>query len=148
MLRYLSHFILIAATSILCGCALIAGTVDSVRRVGLTEGSRKSLFTPSITKFNDAIGWGDIGLALELVNDEYKSELRDSLLRDKDKVKVIETAVDLTEFQNSAYEATVFITMKAYRVPFYIAETFKQKQYWVFSVSDGWKLTKREALAD
>lgn len=148
MRRYSTILLILLILTAFSSCALIAGTADSVRRVGLTEGSRKSLFPPAVSRFNEALGWGDISSVLAMVTDEYKSEIRDQLLRDKDKVKVIESIVDLTEFENSAYEATVYISMKAYRVPYYVAEPFKQKQYWVFSMSDGWKLSKREALAN
>ena len=135
---------LLFLTPCLCSCAIVAGTIDSFRRVGLTAKSREGLFTPALTKFNEVLGWGDITLALTLVTDSYRTELRDQLMRDKDKVKVIESNIDLVEFGDDSYTAEVFMSVKAYTVPFYIAETTKKKQTWVFSLSDGWKISKSE----
>ncbi len=144
-----SYFLLlILVTPWLCGCPIVAGTIDSFRRVGLTEGSREGLLAPAVTKYNEAIGWGDISGALAMATDSYRATLRDQLMKNKDKIKVIESSVDLAEFENSAYEATVFMTIKAYKVPYYIAETTKNKQFWEFSVTSGWKISKQEALGE
>ena len=130
----------------LTGCPLIAGGIDSVRRVGLTAGSRESLLPSVITKFNETVGWGDISTALSLVKDEYRVEVRDQLLRDKDKIKVIENAVELTEYENDSFNAVVFVATKSYKIPYYVIEIQKQKQFWEFSISGGWKLAKRENI--
>lgn len=140
--------LLIFLASCLSGCALLAGTVDSVRRAGLTEGSRESLLSPAATKFNEAVGWGDLSLAISMATDAYRTELRDQLVRDKDKIKIIDSSVDLSEFQNSAYSATIYMTVRAYTIPYYVAEPKKQIQHWEFSLSNGWKISKIEALSN
>lgn len=140
----LGVFPILLSLLFLTGCPLIAGTIDSVRRVGLTEGSRVSLLPPAVSQFNDAVGWGDITKILSLATDSYRTELRDQLLREKGKVKVIESVVDLSEFEDNANVANVFVTIKSYTVPFYVAETSKQQQHWEFTLSGGWKIAKIE----
>jgi len=140
--------LLLLAVCPLLGCPIIAGTMDSVRRVGLTASSRESLLSPALTKFHEALSWGDLGAALAMVKDEKRNELRDQFLRDKDKVKVIETSVDLAEFDSDGYAATVYITSKAYTIPFYVIQKTKSKQTWEFSLSDGWKLASKESMPE
>lgn len=137
---------ILTGTLFFTGCALIAGTVDSVRRAGLTDASRRSLFPAAATKFHEAISWGDIGLAISLASDDYRDELRDQLLRDKDKVKVIDTVIDLSEFEDDAFKALVFVTRRSFTVPFYIANTEKIKQTWHYSMKNGWQIQKQEFM--
>ena len=146
-LKYFLPLFLLVIISCLSSCALVAGTVDSMRRAGLTPASRESLLKPAALKFNEAIAWGDISLALSLTSETYKNDLRDKLLHDKGKIKVIDTVVDLTEYQNSSFDATVFVTRRSYTIPFYIAETARIKQYWNYSMTSGWQVKDQEVLA-
>ena len=43
------------------------------------------------------------------------------------------------DFDEDGSRATVTITTKRFKVPFYVVEDYTEDQQWEFSISDGWK---------
>lgn len=137
---------LLGVVPVLSACAMVAGTFDSIRRVGITAADRERLLPQAVKQFQDNLGWQDISRALTFATEEYRVELRDTLMKTKDSVRTVESGVDLVEFENDSYEASVFLTIKSYSIGYYVIEPHKEKQRWTFSLSDGWKISHRDAL--
>lgn len=126
----------------LSGC-ILAPTLDSIQKAGLTEASRMSLLTIAIRDFHEAMQWGDDGAVLALVSQDGQLAVREQLRGTSKDERVVESKVEEVMFSDSAYKADVEVTTRYYQAPFYIVRDRLEKQNWVFSLTDGWKLDKR-----
>jgi hypothetical protein len=128
------------------GCALVALSFESVRRSGLTADSRKNLLPEFLTGFVEAVSVTDATRALAYASEGFKPSLRSRLLKNKDKVKVIDNEVILSEFNDDARRAEVTVKHKFYRIPVYIAEERLEKQIWIYDGVGVWLIDGIEAV--
>ena len=128
---------------ILQGC-ILAPTIDSMRRAGMTASSRRSLLPENIKKFHDALYWGSPSEIMAYVDDDGWPEISKQIEEMQDKERVVESKVKNVEFDSGAFEATVNVTVKAFKIGYYIVTDRHEKQTWTFSMSDGWKILHRE----
>jgi len=135
--------LLVLVLLILPGCILVPA-MDSVRRAGLTESSRQGLLPESLKKFNEAMQWGNPQEALGYVDDANQEGIALQLQDLAEQEKVVEAKIVGIDFKENAFKAIVNVTVRAYKVPFYVVKDRKEKQTWRFSVSDGWKMQTRE----
>ncbi len=129
------------------GCGLIAPVAESFHSVGITAGDRKGLLPDQLSKFNNALFWGRGQDALRYVTPEGRDSVLEQLRKGRDEERVVESKVGIIDFSEDGYDATVDVTFKYFKVPFYIVTERKELQKWKFTISDGWKLTNREILS-
>ena len=131
---------------LLAGCFL-APTLDSLSKTGLTPRDRRALLPERIKLFQDSLYWGSADDALAVVLPESREALRSELRGLQKKERLVDSKVDGIDFSDQAFEATVEITMRSYRIPVYVVESRTERQSWTFSIASGWMLKSREVVA-
>jgi len=124
----------------LCGCPLIAGTIDSVGKLGITEQDRQKLLPDSVKKFYEACYWGNSTAASRFIIDSERERLKDFLKVSPDKIRFVESRIEDILFAPDARSATVTSKVKYFEVPYYIVRDRMDTQDWEFTMSDGWKI--------
>lgn len=127
---------------LLAGC-IFAPTIDSIQRSGLTEASRMRLLTVAVKDFCEGLQWGDDAVVLGLVTQRAQPVVREQLKSKSKDERTVESRVEEVVFSENAYKAEVEVTLRYYLAPFYIVRDRLEKQEWVYSLTDGWKLDKR-----
>jgi len=127
-----------------CGCGLIAPVAESVQSVGITAGDRQALLPNELTKFNTALFWGRAPDALAYVLPESRESVQAQLRKGRDQERLVESKVDNIDYSEDGYDATVEVTFKYFKVPFYIVTERHEVQKWRFTIRNGWKLLSRE----
>jgi hypothetical protein len=127
---------------------IFAPTIDSVRRAGLTEGSRQGLLPESLKNFNEALQWGSSQDAINYIDPEGQDieNMANQIQQLAQEEKVVESKILGIDFKENAFKAIVNVNVRAYKVPYYVVTDRKEKQIWKFSLSDGWKINSREVL--
>ena len=124
----------------LSGCLLVP-LVDGVKKIGVTKSDRMALLPEQVENFNQAMYWGRSDQALTYAVPESRTELVKSMREAaKYQERIVETKVDHIEFNDDGFEATVDVTVKAFRVPVYVVNDSSKQQRWVFSLTEGWQL--------
>lgn len=128
------------------GCGLGAMAVEGFSQVGATESARKRLLQKDMKRFHSGLYWGKPGVVVQYVvpemEDVFKAEMRES----KRKERIVEHQVELVDFSDDAYEATVEVLVKYYEVPYYMVKDRLEREQWQFSMGQGWKISSRERL--
>lgn len=137
MARYFSLIILLGF--FLQGCFL-ASAIESIRQSGVTKDGRMSLLKQDMKKFSEALHWGDPQAAMYYVTEEGKQGVAESLEDLQGDVRVVESKVHNVQFDEDAFQANVKVSIKFYKIPFYVVNDLKQDQVWKFSHSGGWLL--------
>ncbi len=135
--------LLLSLSLSLQGC-FFAPAIDSFKKLGVSATDRQALLAQQIKRFNDALHWGTNDQILALVSPMSREQIANDLEDEGEDMKVVDTRVADTSFDESAYKATVKIALRYYKVPYYVVKTRKEKQIWDFSLSDGWLLESRE----
>ncbi len=138
---YLSALLL--CMSIFSGCGAIAPFIQAWKNAGATEADRKALLMPQVREFGEALYWGK-GEAVLFIDPEASAEVAQSLTIQREDMRVVETKVRRIEYEPSAYTAHVELTVKYYRIPYYIVTTATEKQVWRFEIAGTWRLFERE----
>lgn len=125
------------------GCFL-APTIDSMRRAGVTPASRRSLLPENLKKFHDALYWGSPNEIMRYVDSEGWPEISKQVADMQDTERVVESKVKNVEFDDGAFEAKVSVTVRSFKVGYYVVTDRIEKQTWSFSMTDGWKIVSRE----
>ena len=124
----------------LSGCLLVP-IVDGVKQIGVTKSDRMALLPEQVARFNNAMYWGRSQDALTFALPESRAELTKAMKESsKYQERIVETKVDHIEFDDEGTNATVEVTVRAFRVPIYVVNDSAKQQRWVFSLTDGWKL--------
>jgi hypothetical protein len=127
------------------GCLLVP-VAQSVSEVGVTASDRSRLLNEQVKKFQDALYWGNMNAALSMVTPERKDEFQKEFRALKKGRKVVSSQVQFVDLTPDAYRATVSVGVKSYNPSTLIITEQEENQEWVFSISNGWKLTSREVL--
>ena len=122
------------------GCPLIAGTIDSVSKLGIRADDRVNLLPQAVKKFYDACYWGNGTAVLRFIAPSEQERLRAVAKVSPDKIRFVESRIEDVVFSENSYEATVTSQVKYFEVPYYIVKNRMDTQHWKFSISDGWLL--------
>ena len=141
--KLLSIFLLCTISISLAGCFL-APAINSVREAGLTEPSRRMLLAKDVRQFSEALYWGDAGKALAYVTAESQATFRDQIRTSKKSERIVETKVENVVFTEGSYEADVDVSVRYFKVPFYVVNERLERQAWRFNLTDGWRISARE----
>ena len=142
--RNLSPFFgLILLVSFLSGC-ILAPAIESFKRAGVTEGDRQRILSENVEKFDQARFWGQSQKALAYCTPEGQPILAKILRKSKSEEKIVDTSIDNIEFLDSSYKAVVDVKVRSYKIPVYVVGDRIERQTWVFSMSDGWRLENVE----
>ena len=141
MLRKIS--LMVFAVIFLEGCFL-APAIDSFKKLGVSESDRQALLPQQIKRFNEALHWATGDQVLSLVLPESREVIAKELESEGEDMKVVDTKITETVFDDGARKANVKVMLRYYKVPYYVVKTRKETQSWVFSVSSGWLLESRE----
>jgi len=123
----------------LSGC-IIVPFIQAFKETGATPADRMALLQPEAKKFSDAVVMGNKIAAMAFVLPESRSEVSKQIKGKNEDEKVVETRFDDVQWGEDAWNATVTMKVKYFKVPFYIVETRTEEQRWEFSMADGWKL--------
>ena len=127
------------------GCFL-APAIDSFKKLGVTSSDREALFPEHMKRFNEALYWGYPQEALKYVVAESRAQVSEQLKDTGESERTVETKIRSVDFAKDSYEAKVEVDVRYFKVPVYVVNTRHEKQDWVFSTSDGWKLKNREVV--
>jgi hypothetical protein len=120
------------------GCILVP-FIDGVKKIGVTKSDREKLLKPIVERFQELVYWNKWEEAGHLIVQESRSkELRQILNRAKG-FRLVDSKVDFIEYDKDSSNAVVDLTIRRYKVPFYVVEEFQEQQNWTFTISDGWK---------
>lgn len=122
--------------------------IDSVSQMGLSQSDRERLLPREVKRFHDYLYWGKPLDALGLVKESDREMVAKDIEKELEGVRIIEAKIDRVEFLDNANAAEVSVTVKRFKVPFYIVEDFKQKQRWEFTLSDGWRYVSKTLVAN
>jgi hypothetical protein len=115
--------------------------VDGVKKIGVTKSDRMALLPDRVATFNHAMYWGRSQDALTFALPESRSDLSKAMKEAaKYQERIVETKVDNIEFDEDGTNATVEVTVRAFRVPVYVVNDTAKRQRWVFSLTNGWQL--------
>ena len=145
MRRLFFLVILVLVGTNLTGCFL-APAISSMKEAGLTEADRMTRLSKDIKIFQDALYWGDQNTALAYVLPDNFESFQQTIRASKKNERIVESKVESANFTEDAYAATVEITVRSYRVPYYVVQDRLERQQWKFTLADGWKIASREVL--
>lgn len=137
-----SLIVVVTAALLLQGCFL-APAIDSFNKLGVTQGDREALLPQHMRRFQDALYWGDPQKALIYVQPAARPKISTQLRTRDDEERIVESRVDQVNFENDSYKASVEVTVKYYKVPFYVVTKRRESQEWDFDVTNGWQLVAR-----
>lgn len=143
ILGFLPFLVLLLAS--FSGCLLIPA-IQGFSDLGVTEGDRSRLLSEQLQEFHEALYWGSAQQALRYVVPESREKLSRDLQRVGKEERIVDSKVDFVTFSPNAFEADVNITVRYYRVPYYVITERLEKQGWLFKVPGGWMLESRELV--
>jgi hypothetical protein len=125
------------------GCELMVPFFNMYHESGVSEADRKLLLKPQVKAFVDALRTNDIDKALMCIDDEHP-EVREALLQDLKRARrkevVVSSETELVLFSDTSHKAAVEVLVKYYEIPYYIVNEREEKQDWVFTLHNKWKL--------
>lgn len=130
---------LLAVCVSLSGCILVP-FIDSFKESGVAESDRVRLFDKQIRQYNYALADGRSGRLLAFVEPESKESLRPqfrNLFKDQ---KIVDTRVDMVDFEEESYVANVDLEIRYFKVPQYVVQSRIEQQQWKFTLGSGWQL--------
>ncbi len=93
----------------------------------------------TVSDFQDLLYWNKFQLASGMIKEDVRSKQIKELVKQYKGYRLVETKTDYLDFDEDGSRATVTITTKRFKVPFYVVEDYTEDQQWEFSISDGWK---------
>ncbi|MCB0318579.1 MAG: hypothetical protein KDD56_07465 [Bdellovibrionales bacterium] len=122
--------------------------IQSFKDIGATESDRQTLLANEVKEFNISRYWGSSD-ALTRVTPDAQDLVRSEILRAKrSKERIVESNVEFMNFEEDAYKATVDLAVRYFSVPSYIVHERYERQHWVFSISEGWKMNNLQVNPD
>lgn len=144
----LSALFMLAIGLCLGGCFL-APAIDSFNKLGVTAGDREKLLAERIRGFNDAVSFGQPGDAELFFVPENRAVLEKVFRKERKQQKIVDSRIESVGFSEESRKALVEVTVRYYRVPFYIVNERTEMQEWRFLGTSGWFLAARnEAQAE
>ncbi|MBX7143721.1 MAG: hypothetical protein K1X79_04660 [Oligoflexia bacterium] len=132
----------------LTGCFL-APAIDSFNKLGVTAGDREKLLAERIRVFNDAVSFGQPGDAEAFFVPEQRAGLEKEFRKQRKQEKVVDSRIESVGFSNESRTALVEVTVRYYKVPYYVVNERLEIQEWKFIGTSGWFLSSRkEGVAD
>jgi len=125
------------------GC-ILAPAIESFKRAGVTEADRQKILGENVEHFNQARFWGKPQKALLYSVPESQPALSKTLRKSKSEEQIVDAQVEHIEFSDNAYKALIDVKVRAFKVPVYIVRDRIERQHWVFSLGDGWRIEKLE----
>lgn len=138
-------FLLLTATACLGGCILVPA-VASFKKAGLTEGDRRTLLAEDLKRFHDLLTFNNGSAAFSYIDPEHYNTVSAKLLEQAETEKIVETKIKHIQFEEGAYSATVDVSTRSFKVPFYIVNDRLERESWAFSLSDGWKIKAKDEV--
>jgi hypothetical protein len=96
-----------------------------------------------LKKFHETLSQGSVPGALKYATSDARIALAKQFEGLGESEKVVDAKVANVEFVESSYKALADISVRYFKIPYYVVHTRKERQEWVFSVSDGWKIASR-----
>lgn len=121
------------------GC-VIAPFIESVRQVGATKSHRMELLEKEVNAFQAARYWKDMSVALGTAKESARPQIKEYLRGRSSNVKVVDSKIVDAEFSPDAFEAEVEVESRVYELNTLQVRTEREKQSWIFSIADGWKV--------
>lgn len=143
LLRKLSVFLLLGVFVASSSGCFLAPAIDSFNKLGVTSSDRQALLAERIKLFSDALYWGEPSEAMLFVAPAHRVTLEPEFRRIKKQEKIVENKIESVEFSEDARKAKVEMTVRSYKVPFYVVNDRTEIQNWEFNLSDGWLLASR-----
>jgi hypothetical protein len=142
----ISRFVQVLGTVLIAvsvnGCIFVP-LIDAFKKQGLTESDRQALLPNDLKRFHDTLSQGSVPGALKYATNEARNSLAQQFEGVGDSEKVVDAKVANVEFVDASYKALADISVRYFKIPYYVVHTRKERQEWVFSVSDGWKIASR-----
>ncbi len=122
----------------------MAPAIDSFKKLGVTRSDRVALLPVNLKRFHDSLYWGKPQEALELVLNESRAKVSEEIQGVAEDERIVDSRIRKVDFSEDASDAKVQVSVKYFKVPFYIVNERREMQEWTFSVSDGWMLKSRQ----
>lgn len=139
MTRAMSFVLSVICMLLLSGCVFAVPVIQSFHDAGFTPADRRTLLEKTVEEFNTALYWGESQQVLSMSSEQGRSYVINYFRTRKGKEKIVEHKVNLTEFSDSAFDATVDVTVKYYAIPYFVVNERHESQKWEFSLDSGWK---------
>lgn len=127
-------------TTTFSGCLLVP-FIEGASKMGATKADREELLVSAVKKFQDAIYWGDTSKAMSFSLPESKDDIYRKISDLPKTAKLVESKISYSNFDESSYNADVKLITKSYDTSTLIIKELVEDQKWVFSYSDGWKIS-------
>jgi hypothetical protein len=141
--RVKSFVVLGVICSALSGCIAVP-FIAGYKEMGFSKDDRMRLFEEELKEYSHALSDGRpsklASFVPETKQNSFRRDVR-AMLRER---KIVDSKIDLVEFDKDAQTADADIIVRYYRIPQYVVKEEYESQKWEFSVSDGWKLVSRE----
>lgn len=111
--------------------------------MGFSQADREKLLPGVVKKFQDALYWGSPNQAIEFVSADRRRDMMTQLSKDVDGIRIVESKIGAINYSEESRKATAEVTIKFFKVPFYIVTERIELQEWQFTLSDGWKLNSK-----
>ncbi len=132
---------LAAAALFLQGC-LFAPGINSIQKAGLTESGRRGSLDDTVKSFQTALFWENYPLAQDYVAPDKVEDVRAKLKEKREDGRIVESKVEAVNYYDDSYRAEVDLMVKVKDSDTMLVTPQSERQVWVFSVYDGWKLDK------
>jgi hypothetical protein len=142
--RFIKIVAVLSVCLLICGCILIPA-IDGVKKMGFTKSDREALLQPEVERFQEYVYWNRWQQAGAMVRDDLRNEMIKERLAKAKGYRLVDSKVDFIEFDEDGSKALVDLTIRRYKVPFYLVEEVAEQQTWEFTVSSGWKFVRAEA---
>lgn len=137
--------LLLVLSMLLSGC-IFAPILSSINESGVTETGRQFSFNQSVKEFNSALFWQNYPKAQRFALTESDIDIKKSLTGGDKNARVIEAKVEDVNFIEDSYTAEVSLALRIQEYDTMIVAPKSQRQTWVFSLEDGWKIKTLSAL--
>lgn len=137
------RFVLLAFALLLQTSCL--SQMKSVDHFLSSDVERRGELSKRVSKYHQAMYWGDVDSASAYLSPETRREIRNSLLDRKEKEHLVKTEVDAVDIHETGDSATVDMKIKYYLIPNYVVKTRREKQVWQFE-SGAWFLAESTVI--
>lgn len=137
-------FVFLAMLLLFAAGACTQAKLSQVVAVG--ENKAKML-SETLTNFTRALYWGSIDEAAAFVKPSYRRDFVVEERARKKKERIVEIEPDDVLYDVGSDKAIVTISVKYYKVPFYLVNTKTEQQIWkYYRFQGGWLLSSRKFI--
>lgn len=137
--------IVLLLSLLLSGCVL-APLMSGINESGMTENGRQFSLNRSVKEFSSALFWQNYSKAQRFALVDGDLNVKQSLTGGASNARVVEAKVEDVYFTEDSYKAEVSMSLRVQDYDTMIVAPKNQKQSWVYSMEDGWKLKSLSAL--